>query len=164
MLCGNLHNRIHGAHLPVKMHRNDRLRAGGNGRFNVFRVQIAGAAINIDKNGKSACARDAASGGEEGERCGNDLVAGADFESHEGGKQSIRPAGDSDAEAAVGQGCYPFFQLSDLRAQNADLGIQDFPNCGEDFVFERSVLRLEIEKRYFHRKAVCKALWALNSS
>ena len=102
-------------------------------------------------SGRAPGARDGAGGGEERERAGDDLIAGADLERHEREQQRIGARGDADAVAALAVGGDGRLELLDRGPEDEVLARTDLRDRGLDLRLQRLVLRLQIQQRHLHR-------------
>ena len=98
-----------------------------------------------------------AGGGEEGERRRDDLVAGSDAERHQRDEQGVGARRDADRRACTPSTARELtLEAVDLGPPDEPLAVADPGDGGEDLVAQRTVLRLEIEKRDAHARAGCQ--------
>ncbi len=93
-------NGIDGGHvsrLPINSDWHDGFRAVGDGGFHQCGVHVPGGFINVDEDGFGPGQLDHFRRGDPGVGDGDDLIARADFEGHEGDEKGVRAAGGSDA-------------------------------------------------------------------
>ena len=88
-----------------------------------------------------------ADGGEESEGRGDDLVAGLEVQRHHGEDQRVGAGRAADGEWCVAVARGLGLELTDLRAVDHVLAIEDALDHGHDLTLERSVLAHEIEER-----------------
>jgi len=86
---GRLHHGVHLRHLPIEVHRDDGTRSVGDLRGELRCVEVIGRGIDVHEDRDGPHARDRAHGGEERERCGQNLVARADALRHETGEERV---------------------------------------------------------------------------
>ena len=111
------------------------------------RIDVVGLRVDVDEDRLGAGAGDRAGGGEEGVRRGDHFVARPDALGHQADQQGVAAGGDGDrvrAAAVLGQ---LGFAVGDGRAEDALLAFQHGVDGRADFVADRGVLGLQIEKR-----------------
>jgi len=65
--------------MPVEMNRHDRLGPRGNRAFEESRIQVHGGFVDLDEDRLRADISECPTRGDEGEWCGDDLVAGTEI-------------------------------------------------------------------------------------
>ena len=147
---GDLHDGIHVGHLAEEVNGQDGLGARCDGRLDFMRVDVEGQGVDVDENGLGVEAVDDAGRGEEREGRGDDFVAGADVQGHEGDEQSVRAGGDADGMGGAGIGGHGLLEFLDFGAHDEILGVADVVDDGPDLVADGPVLGFEIEQRNIH--------------
>ena len=74
---------VHVRHLPEEMHGNDRLSLARHPAGGIFRIEVEGIGIRIDKDRRGAGAGDAAGGGKKGEGGAQHLITGTNTQAQE---------------------------------------------------------------------------------
>ena len=137
-------------HLPEQIDGDDRLGLVAHGRPNRVRGDIERARIDVDEHGAGPDVVDGACGREEREGRRDDLVARTDVERTQRQQEGIGTIGAADGVLDVRQSRHAALQLRHRIAEDERLLIHDVHDRGHDFVADRGVLRLEIEKRNGH--------------
>src|SRR5581483_4635726 len=92
---GDLREGVTVGHLAEEVYRQETFRARRDLRLDLRRVQVERADINIHVDGTRPDQRDGFGRRAEGERGGDDLIAGADAARHQRQHQRVRAGGDS---------------------------------------------------------------------
>ncbi len=166
-LCGILHKPRspalgestklrHRSHAPVQMDRQEHQttlagRSSLESALHRRRREVEGCRIDVGEYELRPDTSYRPCGREKGERRRHDRVIGTDFERHQGEEQGVTSGGNADRVPGTAElfhlalealHCRPENKL--LRSEHRRYGVVDF---GANF----GVLRLEVEKRYFHR-------------
>ena len=126
------------------------LGTGRDGRLDFVRVDVEGQGVDVDEDGLGVEAMDDAGRGEEGERRGDDFVAGADIQGHEGDEQGVRAGRDADGVGGAGIGGHGLLEFLDFGTHDEVLGVANVVDDGPDLVADGPVLGFEIEQRNVH--------------
>ena len=115
---GNLQNRIHVCRLAVQVDRQDGPGALGDRCLDQTRVDGVGLRVDVHEHGRGAAVADRRDGGNEGERHGDDFVAGPDAGGEQGQVQraGARVHANRVISAAIRREF--LFEAPDLRAQH----------------------------------------------
>lgn len=133
---------VHVGALAIQGHGDDGAGPGGDGGFQLGRIQGIGARIDVDIDGLGAQQGDGLGRGDVGEARGDDFVSRPDPQRHLGDLQGVGAVGDGDAVLGAGIGGQPFFQLGDFRPQDELAVGQHALDAGIDFGFQALVLGL----------------------
>ena len=90
VVTGQRQQRIHICRLPIQMHRDDRLRAPGDGIRHLVDVDGVGPWIDVDEHRRGAGVPDGRYRRDEGERHGDHLVTRPDTGGQQRQMQSAR--------------------------------------------------------------------------
>lgn len=137
---------IHVGALAVQGHGDDGAGAGGDGGFQLGRVQGVGARVDVDVNRLGAQQGDGFGRDDIGETRGDDFVAWADAQGHLGDLQCISAVGDGDAMLGADVGGQALFQLGDLRPQDELAVCQHALDVGIDIGFQALVLGVQVDE------------------
>ena len=120
----------------VEVHRDDRLRAGGEGRGQARRVEVGGDGVDVDEDRGSAGVGDREDRGHVRVGDGDDLVAGADPEGAQGQGQGrgARAAADAGGRPAVGRelGLEGAQLRTEREARPGQAGLEGLAQLGGD--------------------------------
>lgn len=96
VFLGDGHDFVHGAGVAVQVDGHDGAGAGRDLFADAFRVDVVRVWVDVREDGCGADGADAFGGGEEGEGCGDDLVAGADVQGSQADDQGVGAAVHAD--------------------------------------------------------------------
>jgi len=153
MPIGNRIDRRKISRLPVQAHRNNRLGARADRLLELGWIEVVAGRIDIHVHRRGAKKGDRFRCGNEGKRCGDDLIAGPHAQRHQGYQQGIGAAGHGNAVVHAHIGRKGALQLLNLRAEDVaavvehrgDAGIHRLPNgaaVGQPF----PLLRFKVNK------------------
>ncbi len=114
------------------------------------RIDVVRARIDVHKDRTRSDVVNRAARREEGEGRGDHLVAVADAQRAQRQQNGIGSVGAAHRELDLGQPRDAALELRDRIAQNERLLVDDLHERGHDFVADRGVLCLQVEKRYGH--------------
>lgn len=129
MASGDLEDGVHARALAEKVDRQDGPGARGDGGLELLDIEIEIVGANIDIDGPGAEPGNGAGRREEGKGDGNDLIALADAEGHEGQEQGIGAGGAADGVPDTAIGGRLLLESLDLRAHDELLTVED---AGDD--------------------------------
>jgi hypothetical protein len=147
MTARDRQDRIHVSHRSMEMDRHDRLGARRDRALDPRRIHGPAIGIDIDKDRRGAAIEDGGGRRDEGQRNGDDLIAGSDAGSEQ--RQVQRRSAAVDGNAAIGAAIRGkgIFEGDDFRAENELSAVQDAGQRGIDRILGLAILRLEIEER-----------------
>jgi hypothetical protein len=135
---------IHVAGLAIKRHRHDGASPRRNGGLDPGRVDVGRAFLDIREYGLRAEKHNHLRGRDEGERRGDDLVAGPDLQRHERDQQGFGPGSDAHAVLGAGVSRETLLELAHLGPEN-ELTVLEHPlHPRVDLRPKHPVLRLDI--------------------
>jgi hypothetical protein len=112
--------------LAEKVDRHDRPGAGTDFLFDRPGIDVEADRVDVDEDGAGTDPGDAAAGGEEGERTGDDFITPSNIERHQGQQQGVGSGGAGDGLAGVAVAADIVFELGHFIAQNESLLGEDF--------------------------------------
>ncbi len=146
VLFGDGVDGVHVGALAVQADRHDGLGLGTDGVFDQIRIEVVGARVDVDEHRCGAEQGDRLGGGDEAEGGGDDLVAGADLQRHQGHDQGVGAARGRDAVAnadIVGQ---PFLHLADLGAEDVLAVVHDRGDAPVEIFADQGLLGFEVDE------------------
>ncbi len=139
-------DRVHVCRLAVEANGHDGLGAGTDLGLDQGGVDVAGVRFDVDEHWGGADQDDDLGGGDEGERGGDDLVAGAYPQGHQADEQGLGAAGDGDAVLGAGIGGQAVFQFPHLGAEDVLAVVEDAVEIALQLGAEGVLLGLEIDE------------------
>ena len=112
-----------------------------------FAIQVVSFAVNIHEYRLGLQPGDAAGGGDEGKRRGDDLIARIYSQRHQGEQERVRSRSAGDGKVAANQASDLGFQFPHLRTHDELLALHDLLDGSLDFFLHGGVFGLQIEKR-----------------
>ena len=132
--------------LAVEADGDDGFGSGGDGGFQLCRVEVAGARVNVYVHGFGAEQDHGFCGGNVSKAGGDDFIAWAYAQRHLGNLQGIGAVGYGDTVFGTGVGAELFFQFSHFRAQDVLAVGKDAGNARIDVGFQALVLGFEVDE------------------
>jgi len=143
-------DRLDRRHLPEQVDRYHGLRRGPPCRRDRGRQDVERVGLDVDEHRRGADVVDRAGRREEGEWCGDHLVAAAHVERAQREQERIGAVGAADGMAGVRERRDFALELRDGLAEDEQLRVHDAHHRGDDFVTDGRVLCLQIEQRDGH--------------
>ena len=137
--------------LPEEMHGDDGPGARRDLSRHIDRINEERARINIRKDNLRAHLMDRFRRSDVGEGRGDDFVTRSDLQRAQRQGESVRAGVHADAEARASVGGNLLLERGDVRAKDVVRASEDFLDGGQQFSFERLVLRREIQEGDLHR-------------
>ena len=109
--------------------------------------------VNVGENDLRADLMDGFRRGNVGEGRGDHFIAGTDVERAQGEREGVGAGVHAHAELGPGISRQLLLEGGDIRAEDVVTAGQRLLHGGQQFGFQRLVLRLEIEKRNVHVRA-----------
>ena len=148
--AGQGEHAVHVGALAEEVHREDGLGARGDLAGRVFEVEVEADRAGIDENRGGPHPRDAAGGGEEGERRHQNLVPRPDPQRHQRQQDRVGAGRNAQRVPRAGQRLEVAFEGLDLRPHD-ELPAAEDPQKGlRQLGFERVVLGVDVEQRDGH--------------
>ncbi len=146
MAAGDGEDGVHVGGLAVQMNGEDGAGARGDGGFQLSGVQVVGAGIDVDVNGRGAGVADGGDGGVESVGDGDDLIAGADARGEQGEVQGAGAGVDADGVGDLAIGGEFFFEGGDGRAEDEVVVVENGADGGVDLLPHFAGFGLKIEQ------------------
>ena len=143
----HLHNPRHGSGVAVEVDGQNRSSAFGDGGLELVQVQVEGALVHVDKNGRRADGTDGFGGCEKTERGGNYFVARPDAEGAEADKQGVGAGIQADCVFDAEIARHFLFEGPNLFTQNELARTQDTLHGRVELVPQLVQLRAEVQHR-----------------
>lgn len=137
--------------LPVEGYGDDGLGARGDGGLELCRIQVAGARVDVYVHGAGAQHGGGFGRGDVGKAGGDDLIARAHAQRHEGDLQGVGAVGHADAVLRADVGGELFFQLGHFGAEDVAAVRQHAGNAGVDPALDARLLGGKVDE--FHQAA-----------
>jgi hypothetical protein len=132
--------------LTEEVDRHDGPGAGADLFFDRPRIDVEADRIDVDEDRAGPDAGDAAAGGEERERAGDDFITPAHIESHQGQQQRVGSGGARDRLAGIAVAADVVLELGHFVAQDKPLFGEDFLNGVQDGRGNLAVLGDEVNQ------------------
>ena len=146
VFCGNGVNGVHVCALAVQADRDDGAGSRRDGGFELGRIKVVSARVNIDIHRLGAQQGHGFGGGNVGKAGGDDFIAGANAQCHLGDLQGVGAIGHGNAVPGAGEGGQLFFKLGHFRAKNVLAVGQHALNAGINLVFDAGLLGFEVDE------------------
>ena len=146
---------VHVGALSVEVHRHDRLRLFGDRFPDLRRIDVVVGEIDVDEHRRCVKPRHDARCGEERVRRHDDFITRTDAEDHESDQERVGARRERDAVFCLAIRCEIILEIIHALAEDEVLRLVDLVGDPEDFVADRRVLELQIEKRNGHARE-CK--------
>ena len=146
----NLKDGIHLGALTKKMDGNDRFGADRDGCLDLRGVHRVGPLFDVDEDRFRSGISNGLRCRHESARNGDNLISSAHAGREQGEPKSIRAISQSDGVATTAVSGKIFLELGDKWTAGKGAGVNYLGNGSIKFRPMRGVMRLEIEKRYFH--------------
>ena len=137
---------VHVGALTVKADRDDGFGTRGNGSFELGRVEVVGAWVNVDIHRLGTQQGDCFGGGNVGKAGGNNFTARANAQCHLGNLQCVGAVGHGNAVFGSGVGGQFFFKLCHFRAQDVLAMGQHTLDASVDLAFDAGLLGFEVDE------------------